>query len=76
MAKRKSTAHYVDNKQFLQAMKDWREQCEEAEQTGEENPVLEIGNSLEERFKENNGERKKSEEPLAVPDLNIEFDFE
>ena len=32
MAKRKSTAHYVDNKVFLQAMKDWKEQCEEAEQ--------------------------------------------
>ena len=38
MAKRKSTAHYVDNKVFLQAMKDWREQCEEAEQMGEEKP--------------------------------------
>ena len=38
MAKRKSTAHYVDNKVFLQAMKDWKEQCEEAEQTGEEKP--------------------------------------
>ena len=39
MAKRKSTAaHYVDNKVFLQAMKEWKEQCEEAEQTGEEKP--------------------------------------
>ena len=38
MAKRKSTAHYVDNKVFLQAMKDWKEQCEEAEQMGEEKP--------------------------------------
>ena len=37
MAKR-PTAHYVDNKQFLQAMKDWKEQCEEAEQMGEEKP--------------------------------------
>ena len=36
MAKRKSTAHYVDNKQFLQAMKDWKDKCVEAEQTGEE----------------------------------------
>ena len=38
MAKRKSTAHYVDNKIFLQAMKDWKEKCEEAEQMGEEKP--------------------------------------
>ena len=37
MAKR-PTAHYVDNKQFLQAMKDWKEQCEEALQTGDEPP--------------------------------------
>ena len=35
LAKRKSTAHYVDNKVFLQAMKDWKEQCEEALQTGD-----------------------------------------
>ena len=43
MAKRKSvTAHYVDNKVFLQAMKDWKEQCEEAEQTGEEKPRVSI----------------------------------
>ena len=38
MAKRKNTAHYVDNKVFLQAMKDWKEKCEEAEQMGEEKP--------------------------------------
>ena len=38
MAKRKSTAHYVDNKVFLQNMKDWKEKCEEAEQMGEEKP--------------------------------------
>ena len=37
MAKR-PTAHYVDNKRFLQAMKDWKEQCEEALQTGDEPP--------------------------------------
>ena len=37
MAKRKSTAaHYVDNKVFLQAMKEWKDKCEEAEQTCEE----------------------------------------
>ena len=39
MAKR-PTAHYVDNKQFLQAMKDWKEQCEEALQTGDEPPQV------------------------------------
>ena len=39
MAKRKNTtAHYVDNKVFLQAMKEWKEKCEEAEQMGEEKP--------------------------------------
>ena len=39
MAKRKSTAaHYVDNKVFLQAMKEWKDKCEEAEQMGEEKP--------------------------------------
>ena len=39
MAKRKSTAaHYVDNKVFLQAMKEWKEKCDEAEQMGEEKP--------------------------------------
>ena len=37
MAKR-PTAHYVDNKRFLQAMKDWKEQCEESLQTGDEPP--------------------------------------
>ena len=39
MSKRKSTAaHYVDNKVFLQAMKEWKEKCDEAEQMGEEKP--------------------------------------
>ena len=39
MAKRKSTtAHYVDNKVFLQAMREWKEKCEEAEQMGEDKP--------------------------------------
>ena len=33
MAKKKG-AHYVDNKMFLQAMKDWKEQCKEAEEMG------------------------------------------
>ena len=39
MAKRKSTTvHYVDNKVFLQAMREWKEKCEEAEQMGEDKP--------------------------------------
>ena len=40
MAKRKSTAHYVDNKVFLQAMKDWKEACRDAEEMGEEVPPV------------------------------------
>ena len=39
MAKKKSV-HYVDNKMFLQAMKDWKEQCKEAEEMGEEIPRI------------------------------------
>ena len=39
MAKKK-TAHYVDNKMFLQAMKDWKDQCKEAEEMGEEVPRI------------------------------------
>ena len=39
MAKKKG-AHYVDNKMFLQAMKDWKDQCKEAEEMGEETPRI------------------------------------
>ena len=39
MAKKKG-AHYVDNKMFLQAMKDWKDQCKEAEEMGEEIPRI------------------------------------
>ena len=35
---RKKGAHYVDNAKFLQAMKDWKEQCKDAEEAGDENP--------------------------------------
>ena len=31
MAAKKKNAHYVDNKKFLEAMKEWKEQCKEAE---------------------------------------------
>ena len=39
MAKKKSI-HYVDNKQFLQAMIDWRESCEVAETSGKITPPV------------------------------------
>ena len=39
MAKKKSV-HYVDNKKFLQAMKDWKEQCKDAEEAGDETPRI------------------------------------
>ena len=37
---KKKTAHYVDNKKFLEAMKEWKEKCKEAEETGEERPQI------------------------------------
>ena len=37
---KKKTVHYVDNKKFLQAMKDWKESCIEAEEAGEEKPPV------------------------------------
>ena len=37
---KKKTVHYVDNKQFLQAMKDWKESCKDAEEAGEEKPPV------------------------------------
>jgi len=42
MAKKpkKKGVHYVDNKKFLQAMKDWKEECLEAEEMGEEKPRI------------------------------------
>ena len=57
MAK-KVSVHYVDNKKFLQAMKDWKEQCKDAEEAGDENPritnyigecFLKIANGLQSR---------------------------
>ena len=40
MAKKQKSVHYVDNKKFLQAMKDWKEQCKEAEEADEELPRI------------------------------------
>ena len=31
---KKKGVHYVDNKKFLEAMKDWKEECREAEEIG------------------------------------------
>ena len=37
---RKKGVHYVDNAKFLQAMKDWKEQCKDAEEAGDEIPRI------------------------------------
>ena len=37
---KKKTAHYVDNAKFLQAMKDWKDSCKDAEEMGEEKPPV------------------------------------
>ena len=39
MAKKKSV-HYVDNAKFLEAMKEWKDQCKDAEETGDEKPRI------------------------------------
>ena len=39
-ATKKKSVHYVDNKKFLEAMKEWKEKCKEAEETGEERPQI------------------------------------
>ena len=41
MAKdKKKNAHYIDNKKFLEAMKEWKQKCDEAEEAGEERPQV------------------------------------
>ena len=40
MAKKSKGAHYVNNKEFLEAMVAWREKCAEAEQNGKEQPPV------------------------------------
>ena len=37
---RKKSVHYVDNKKFLEAMTQWREKCQDAEEAGDESPPL------------------------------------
>ena len=40
MAKKKSGIHYVNNKEFLEAMKEWKERCKEAEELGDPQPPV------------------------------------
>ena len=37
---RKKSVHYVDNKKFLEAMTQWRDKCQDAEEAGDESPPL------------------------------------
>ena len=39
MAKKKSD-HYVDNAKFLEAMKEWKEKCKDAEEAGDDPPRI------------------------------------
>jgi hypothetical protein len=40
MAKKKSGAHYVNNKEFLEAMTEWKEKCKDAEAQGDPRPPV------------------------------------
>ncbi len=40
MAKKQKGEHYVNNKEFLQAMIEWRSRCDEAEQEGKSKPPI------------------------------------
>ena len=37
---KKKSIHYVDNAKFLEAMKEWKDKCKDAEETGEEPPRI------------------------------------
>ena len=37
---KKKSVHYIDNKEFHQAMIEWKEKCTEAEEAGEEKPPV------------------------------------
>ena len=37
---KKKNAHYVDNAKFLEAMKEWKDQCKDAEASGDEKPRI------------------------------------
>ena len=38
--KKKPSAHYVDNAKFLEAMKEWKDQCKDAEASGDDKPRI------------------------------------
>jgi len=38
--KKKPSAHYVDNAKFLEAMKEWKDQCKDAEASGDDQPRI------------------------------------
>ena len=40
MAKRKTGVHYVNNADFLEAMKEWKGKCKEAEELGDPQPPV------------------------------------
>ena len=40
MAKKQKGVHYVNNAQFLEAMKEWKEKCKEAEELGDPQPPV------------------------------------
>ena len=40
MTKKKKSVHYVDNKAFLEAMKEWKIKCKDAEALGEAQPPV------------------------------------
>ena len=37
---KKKSVHYVDNAKFLEAMKEWKDQCKDAEASGDEKPKI------------------------------------
>ena len=37
---KEKSIHYVDNAKFLEAMKEWKDQCKDAEETGDEKPRI------------------------------------
>ena len=40
MAEKKKKPHYVNNKEFLQAMVEWKAKCREAEKAGKQQPPI------------------------------------
>ena len=37
---KKNNTHYVDNKKFLESLKEWKDKCQEAEEAGDERPQI------------------------------------